>query len=71
LSSLLLPPFLRAEHYHQHTHTHEHNLNILTPTNSSLLNGNALVGFAFSFRQINELVFFFRFKVRQIIKIRQ
>ncbi|CAF1392085.1 unnamed protein product [Rotaria sp. Silwood1] len=40
LPAFLLPPFLRAEHYHQHTHTHEHNLNILTPPNNSLLNGN-------------------------------
>ncbi|CAF0973654.1 unnamed protein product [Adineta steineri] len=40
LPTFLLPPFLRAEHYHQHTHTHEHNLNILTPPNNSLLNGN-------------------------------
>jgi hypothetical protein len=45
LPTFLLPPFLRAEHYHQHTHTHEHNLNILTPQNNSLLNGNSLVGF--------------------------
>jgi hypothetical protein len=43
LPAFLLPPFLRAEHYHQHTHTHEHNLNILTPPNNSLLNGNSLV----------------------------
>lgn len=42
-AALLLPPFLRAEHYHQHTHTHEHNLNILTPTNNSSLNGNAFL----------------------------
>ena len=41
LPAFLLPPFLRAEHYHQHTHTHEHNLNILTPPNNSLLNGNS------------------------------
>ncbi|UJR34194.1 hypothetical protein I4U23_021600 [Adineta vaga] len=40
LPTFPLPPFLRAEHYHQHTHTHEHNLNILTPTNNALLNGN-------------------------------
>ncbi|CAF0843050.1 unnamed protein product [Adineta ricciae] len=39
LPAFLLPPFLRAEHYHQHTHTHEHNLNILTPSNNSLING--------------------------------
>ncbi|CAF1485485.1 unnamed protein product [Adineta ricciae] len=46
LPAFLLPPFLRAEHYHQHTHTHEHNLNILTPSNNSLINGtinNSLV----------------------------
>lgn len=76
LSTFLLPPFLRAEHYHQHTHTHEHNLNILTPSNNSLLNGglnNSIVCVLFVSRlMFQNLKLFNKFYlVRKIIEIRQ
>ena len=71
LPAFLLPPFLRAEHYHQHTHTHEHNLNILTPSNNSLVNGNSLVRLTMISSSFVRRKFNFLNLVREIIQIRQ